>query len=296
MSLCEDFLEYLKTERNRSDETIKNYASALKGFEEFFQGLDNSLTWCTITSDIVREWIIYLADGKHMKNGSINVDLTALRTFYHYLKKIGVATHNPMTRVIGPKKEKLLPAFVKESDMDKLLDGVFPDSYEGALEKTVLAALYMTGMRQAELQRLQDNDIDFIAKQIKVVGKGNKQRFIPFGHELEECLTEYMRKRNETIPGVKERLFVNARGKAMGYPLLNRIVKSNLARITTISKKTPHVLRHSFATSLLNNHADLVSIQHLLGHADLHTTEVYTHLSFEELKKEYNSAHPRNKK
>ncbi len=296
MPLCEDFLEYLKAERNKSDETIKNYGTALRQFEEFCESLGEGLTWNTVTGDVVREWIVYLADERHLKNGTINVNLSALRTFYHYLKRIGEVTLNPMLRIEGPKKDKHLPVFVREKDMDSLLDGPFPSSYRGCLERTVLSALYMTGMRKSEIQSLQDSDVDFVSKQIKVTGKRNKQRLIPFGPELEECLREYMGKRNEKFPSGAGRLFVSERGKPMGNKVLADIVRLYLSKVTTLSKKTPHVLRHSFATAMLNNHADLVSIQKLLGHADLHTTEVYTHLSFEELKNEYENAHPRSKK
>lgn len=295
MSLCEDFLEYLGAERNKSDNTIRNYAYALSQFEEFFESLGEEITWTTVRSDVVREWVIYLIDERHLSKSTVNLFLSALRTFYHYLKGIGVVTLNPMQRIEGPKKEKTLPVFVRETEMDELLDGTFPDTFRGHLDKAVLSVLYMTGIRKSEILALRDNDVDFISKQIKVTGKGDKQRLIPFGPELEVCLREYMASRNETVSAGVERLFVNERGRSMGSELLADIVRMYLSKVTTLSKKSPHVLRHSFATALLNNRADLVSIQKLLGHANLHTTEIYTHLSFEELKSEYANAHPRNK-
>ena len=295
MSECEAFLEYLKSERNKSEHTIKSYETSLQQFEEFFGSLDNELTWSTVTGDIVREWIIYLADSQKLSKNSINARLSALKTFYHYLKRIGVETLNPMLRIEGPKKDKILPSFVKEAEMDRLLDSEFPDSFQGILEKTVITLLYLTGMRRSEILSLTDRDIDLNAKQIKVTGKRNKQRLIPFGQELEDCIRTYLKARNSQFEGTGQ-LLVNAKGKPMTANGLTKIVRDNLSKVTTLKKKSPHVLRHSFATAMLNNRADLVSIQKLLGHADLHTTEVYTHLSFEDLKDVYKQAHPRSNK
>lgn len=294
MSTCEDFLEYLKSERNKSDHTIISYGISLRQFEDFFRSLGEELTWQTVMSDVVREWIIYLVDEQHLSNSSVNARLSALRTYYHYLKRVGVKTENPMLRVEGLKKQKVLPSFVREKEMDQLLDSDFPDTFEGLLQKTVMTMLYMTGMRRSELLSLEDKDIDFSAHHIKVTGKRNKQRLIPFGEELECCMKEYMSRRNGNVPAGSARFLVDSKGKSLPVGHLNKIVRENLSKVTSLKKKSPHVLRHSFATALLNNNADLVSIQKLLGHADLQTTEVYTHLSFEELKSVYRQAHPRS--
>ncbi len=293
MSACEDFLEYLKSERNKSDHTILSYGVGLRQFEDFFKSLGEELTWQNITSDVVREWVIYLVDEQHLSNSSVNARLSALRTYFHYLKRVGVKTENPMLRIEGPKKQKILPTFVKEKEMDQLLDSDFPNTFEGQLQKTVMMMLYMTGMRRSELLSLEDRDIDFGARQIKVTGKRNKQRLIPFGEELENCMRTYMSSRDNSVTVGSVRFLVDAKGNALPVSHLCKIVRENLSKVTSLHKKSPHVLRHSFATALLNNHADLVSIQKLLGHADLHTTEVYTHLSFEELKSAYRQAHPR---
>ncbi|MBQ0141901.1 MAG: tyrosine-type recombinase/integrase [Prevotellaceae bacterium] len=293
MSLCDDFLEYLKSERNKSDNTLKSYDVSLRQFEDFFESLGEGHTWQTVTRDVVQEWVIYLVDNQHYNNSSVNARLSALRTFYHYLKRVGIETANPMQLISGPKKGKVLPSFVKEKEMDVLLDSEFPDTFEGILEKTVITMLYMTGMRCSEFLALEDKDVDFYSKQIKVTGKRNKQRLIPFGQELEDCIKQYMRKRNATVPEGAQKFLVNSKGKALTYFRLSGIVKANLTKVTTMQKRSPHVLRHSFATTLLNNHADIVSIQQLLGHADLSTTEVYTHLSFDDLNNAYKQAHPR---
>ena len=295
MSLIDSFIEYLKSERNKSERTQVLYRTALEDFKAFYEGLNEGLGWESMTSDVVREWVVYLLDGKHQSNATVNLNLSALRTFYHYLKLVGVVTHNPMQRVVGPKKSKVLPVFVKEKDMDRLLDEAeFPDTYKGVLDRTIIQTFYLTGMRRAELLGLEDRDVDFVNRQIKVTGKRNKQRVIPFGDELEAALKEYLTKRNETFPEGAGKLFVSSRGKALAPSVVTKIVKDNLSRVTSVKKRSPHVLRHSFATVMLNNKADLVSIQKLLGHANLHTTEVYTHVSFEELKDAYKNAHPRS--
>ena len=296
MSLTDAFLDYLKAERNKSDRTVTLYGDALADFKMFYEGLGEGWDWNTVTSDVVREWVVYLLDNKEMKASTVNLNLSALRTFYHYLKRLGKIKQNPMARVVGPKKDKALPVFVKDGDMDRLLDEEkFDDSFSGVLERTVLLTLYLTGMRRAELVGLEDKDIDFTSSQLKVTGKRNKQRLVPFGNELETSLREYIELRDETFPErTTKKLFVSKKGVAITAEKVYQIVHNNLSRVTTLQKRSPHVLRHSFATTMLNHDADLMSIQKLLGHANLQTTEVYTHLSFEELKKAYKDAHPRS--
>lgn len=295
MPLVENFLEYLKSERNKSDKTISSYRVGLRQFEEFFESLAENITWQTVSSDVVREWVINLLDERHLDANSVNARLSALRTFYHYLKRLGIENNNPMLRIESPKKKKVLPSFVREKDMDKLLDeSEFSDDFEGKMERTVLMTLYLTGMRRAEMLALRDRDIDFCAKQIKVTGKRNKQRIIPFGEELENELRSYIALRNDTFANESPTLFVNRKGSPLNPASLTEVVKKNLSKVTSLKKRSPHVLRHTFATAMLNNHADLVSIQKILGHSNLHTTEIYTHLSFEELKEAYKNAHPRN--
>ena len=293
--LKEKFLEYFKSERNCSPLTIASYGNDLNEFEEFFEGLNESITWETVDETVVREWVINLLDDKQLENSSVNRKLSTLRSFYRYLLKIGAVDKDPMLRVVGPKKKKVLPAFIRAKEMDELIGLLESDkSYEGVLHKTVILMLYLTGMRRAELLALEDKDIDYVNKQIKVTGKRNKQRIIPFGSELEACMHEYMNVRSEQFDCGFEKLFVGVKGKPLSGSQVESIVKDNLARVTTQQKRSPHVLRHTFATAMLNNNADLVSIQKLLGHASLSTTQVYTHVSFEELKKAYQNAHPRS--
>lgn len=293
--LKEKFLEYFKSERNCSPLTVASYGSDLNEFEEFFEGLNESITWETVDETVVREWVINLLDDKKLENSSVNRKLSTLRSFYRYLLKIGAVDKDPMLRIVGPKKKKVLPVFIREKEMDELITLLESDkSYEGILHKTVILMLYLTGMRRAELLALEDKDIDYVSKQIKVTGKRNKQRIIPFGDELEACMHEYMNARSDEFGQGFEKLFISVKGKPLSESQVETIVKDNLARVTTQQKRSPHVLRHTFATAMLNNNADLVSIQKLLGHSSLNTTQVYTHVSFEELKKAYQNAHPRS--
>lgn len=293
--LIQCFLDYLKSEKNDSPLTVVSYENDLRHFEEFFVSLGEDITWLEMTDSVVREWIVYLLDQENMAPSSVNRKLSALRTFYHYLKRMGKIEVNPMLKVVGPKKHKVLPAFIQEKDMDRLLELMQEDeSLSGVRDRLIVLMFYLTGMRRAELISLRDCDVDFVNKQIKVTGKRNKQRLIPFGEELEAELKKYLELRDAEAGGKVDSFFVNDKGLAITEGQVGKIVKDNLTKVTTQKKRSPHVLRHTFATSMLNHDADLVSIQKLLGHSNLKTTEVYTHLSFEELKKVYQNAHPRS--
>ncbi len=293
--LVDSFLEYLKSERNYSQATITSYATDLVQFETFFESLNEDITWETVDSSIIREWELWLLDGEEKATTSVNRKLSVLRSFYHYLMKVGKVKANPTLKVAGPKNKKKLPVFVREKEMETLLNDMADDSsFEGRRDRLILLMFYLTGMRRAELLALQDADVDFGRKQIKVLGKRNKQRMIPFGAELETVMSEYMELRNATFSGRQDFFFVGDDGLQLTANEVARIVRDNLAKVTTQQKRSPHVLRHSFATALLNSDADLLAIQKLLGHESLKTTEVYTHLSFEELKDVYKNAHPRS--
>ena len=293
--LAEDFLEYFRTERNKSELTVLSYRKDLEEFETFFESLKENITWTNVDESVVREWVIYLMDDQHMTASSVNRKLSALRSFFHYLLRMQVVTSNPMTRITGPKKQKYLPVFVRENEMNTMLEELSrDDTYEGILSLTVILMLYLTGMRRAEILSLSDRDIDFSSKQIKVTGKRNKQRVIPFGNELESQIKRYLYAREQQFGVGFENLFINKKGTPLSKAQISEIVKRELSTVTTQQKKSPHVLRHTFATAMLNSGADLTSIQKLLGHASLATTQVYTHVSFEELKNAYQNAHPRS--
>lgn len=290
----DSFLEYLEAERNYSLATIESYAKDLAEFQDFMEGQNPDASWASAQSDDVREWVIYLLDEQRLAASSVNRKLSALRSFYKYLRRMGRVSVNPMEKVTAPKKRKPLPHFVRESEMDRLLELTKEDrSFMGIRDRLVLMVFYETGIRRAELLGMTDASVDLAARQIKVTGKRNKQRIVPFGEELAREFEAYLNAREE-LQGVKDpMLFVNENGAAVTESQVSNLVKKYLSMVTTIEKKSPHVLRHSFATAMLNNHADLTSIQKLLGHESVATTEIYTHVSFEDLKSEYKNAHPR---
>lgn len=288
-------MEYLKSERGDSPLTVEAYANDLAEFQKFLDGQGKAWQWTTVEADDIREWVICLLDGEKLSATSVRRKLSALRTYYRYLRRMGWVSANPMEKVVAPKKKRKLPSFVREAEMDRLLEMTAEDrTYKGIMERLVLMMFYETGIRRAELLGLTDASVDLSAKQIKVTGKRNKQRLVPFGGELEREIRAYIKARNEHF-GLEAfpAFFVCVNGKPMNEGTVSHIVKTHLAKVTTAEKKSPHVLRHSFATAMLNNHADLGSIQKLLGHESVATTEIYTHVSFEDLKSAYKTAHPR---
>ena len=291
----DSFLKYLAAERNYSSATIGSYAKDLSMFQEFLEEQNPNASWTAVEAEDVREWVIYLMDEQKMAASSVNRRLSAMRSFYKYLRRVGRVSINPMEKVVAPKKKRPLPYYVRESEMDRLLELTAEDrSFKGIRDRLVLMMFYETGIRRAELLGMTDASVDLVTKQIKVTGKRNKQRIIPFGEELESEIKAYQIAREETLgQRTFPALFVTEKGTAMNEKQVFKIVKENLSKVTTIKKRSPHVLRHSFATAMLNNKADLTSIQKLLGHESVSTTEIYTHVSFEELKSEYKNAHPR---
>lgn len=291
--LIDAFLEYLRYERNYSEKTIVSYGTDLREFERYLEKTEVELDVTQAHADHVRNWIFTLMDVGRAAT-SVNRKLSSLRSFYRFLLRKKRITVNPMTKVVGPKQKRSLPSFVREKDMDRLLDELlYEDNFEGCRDRIIMEALYATGMRLSELIGLNDADVDFSARLIKVTGKRNKQRLIPFGDELAKGMLVYIKVRNEAFPEGTEAFFVLKSGKRM-YPMqVYRLVRRNLSKVVTLRKRSPHVLRHTFATAMLNDNAELRAVQELLGHESLATTEIYTHATFEELKKVYEQAHPR---
>ncbi|CCY92953.1 tyrosine recombinase XerC 2 [Bacteroides sp. CAG:1076] len=291
--LKESFLKYLRFEKNYSDDTIVSYGTDLSKFEEYFKTVDENLDFAAVDADIVRGWVLSLMEGGCTAT-TVNRKLSSLRSFYRYLLRQGVVSVDPLMKVTGPKKKKPLPVFVKDADMARLLDDTaFDAGFEGVRDRLILEMFYETGIRRSELINLTDADVDLYAKQIKVTGKRNKQRLIPFGDELKEDIEAYLSAKKDFLPDGGGAFFVRKNGKALYPYLVYLLVKRNLSKVVSLKKRSPHVLRHTFATSMLNNHAELEAVKELLGHESLTTTEVYTHTTFEELKKVYEQAHPR---
>ena len=291
--MVDKFLDYLLFERNYSKRTIVSYGEDLKAFESYFKDLDDRLSWESIDSDIIRDWMESMMDKGNTAT-SINRRLSALRSLYRFALSHHLVEKDPVHKLNGPKKEKPLPYFLKEREMNQLLDQVaWSDSYKDVYARTIILTFYETGMRLSELTGLKEKDVDFHEMQMKVTGKRNKQRIIPFGEELKSTLLSYINVRDKNIVRLSDEVFLDEKGNKMKDAHVRYVVKKWLPKVCTLKKHSPHVLRHSFATSMLNNRAGLESVKQLLGHKSLETTEVYTHTTFEQLKKVYISAHPR---
>ena len=291
--LIESFLQYLQYEKNYSSHTVGGYGNDLFQFKQFVCG-EEEFDPKGIDTLIVRRWIVSLM-GENYSPLSVNRKLSSLKSFFKYLCRYNYIETSPVKNVVGPKTSKPLPCFVKEAEMNNLFSDLDGDhSFEGMRDKAILDVFYTTGMRCAELVGLKDEDVDFNAGLIKVTGKRNKQRLIPFSDKLKESIHLYLSGRQEDVESVVGGwLFVRRNGKPLSNSIVYGIVSKRLSEIPSLSKKSPHILRHTFATSMLNNGADLNAVKELLGHASLSSTEIYTHTTFEELKKTYHQAHPR---
>ena len=289
----ENFLNYLQFELNRSALTVSSYGDDLHAFEAYFKAIDIELSWESIDSDIIRDWMESRMD-KGNSATSINRRLSALRSFYRYALVRNLVSKDPVRGITGPKRSKPLPQFLREAEMDRLLDDIpRGETYKEVRDYTIIMMFYQTGMRLGELIGLDDAHVDFDNKQVKVTGKGNKQRIIPFADELFGVLQNYLQLRNQEVECKSAALFLTDKGERMTRSGVRYIVKKGLSKVSTLKKRSPHVLRHTFATAMLNNSAGLESVKKLLGHESLSTTEIYTHTTFEQLKKVYEDAHPR---
>ena len=291
----EAFLDYLRYERNYSERTIGEYGDDLRFFEDYCRRLEGSPRWEDVDADMVRGWMEEMMD-RGQKAPSVRRRLSALRSFYKLGLRRGLVERDPAHGVTGPKKEKPLPQFVREKDMQRLLDDMAWDDscYKDVRARTILLLFYETGIRVSELVGLNDEMVDEAGMQLKVTGKRDKQRLVPFGEELLTAVRKYKALRDKCVERVEEGLLLTEKGRRMSVKQVQKEVRERLALVTTMKKKSPHVLRHSFATAMLNNGAGLESVRQLLGHESLATTEIYTHTTFEQLKKVYEEAHPRS--
>ena len=291
--MINQFLNYLRYERSASSQTVQTYEESLREFESYISLRDSGLSLQAVHADLIRDWMESLMD-KGNTASTINKKLSALRSFYRFSLKRGLVEKDPAHVVTGPKKSKPLPQFLREGEMDKLLDQLeWGNDYKDVRARTILLLLYEAGLRRSELTGLNDSNIDFNERQLKVTGKRNKQRIIPFGEELAEALSKYIAMRDEQFENSEGAVFLDDKGGRITGAQVYNIVRKNLSLVTSLKKRSPHVLRHSFATAMLNNGAGLESIKNLLGHESVSTTEIYTHTTFEQLKRVYKEAHPR---
>jgi len=292
MTRIENFLIYLQAEKRYASHTIKAYKNDLNQFHAFCQEEDKE--GMDLHFRTMRSWVVHLMDSGYSSR-SVHRKLTSLRTYCKYLIRLGELDSNPLDRVLKPKLNKRVPAFVEEAKMDQLLDEFeFGDDFKGARNRLVLDLLYQTGMRRSELIHLSTGALNLPGSSLKVAGKRNKERIIPLNAGLTQSIGHYLQIRKDVVQNPEEdRLIVTERGTPVYDKLIYRIVSKYLALVTTLDKKSPHVLRHTFATHMLNSGADLNAIKELLGHANLSATQVYTHNTFKKLKSIYNQAHPR---
>ena len=292
--MVSSFLKYLQYEKRYSPHTIQSYHSDLLQFEAFLSEIDEKLVIQEADYQVLRSWIISLMEDG-LEPRSVNRKMASLRAFYKFILKEGIISTDPSRKLKGVKIPRKLPSFVKESELMELLDGAsFEDSFQGYREKVILELLYGTGIRLSELINLKQNQIDSFEKVIKVMGKRNKERIIPFNSELGKTIEDYKKHRDKEIGSLNSdtTLLLTDSGEPT-YPMfIYRIVKKNL-QLTSADKKNPHILRHSFATHLLNKGADLNAVKDLLGHSSLAATQVYTHNTIEKLKSVHKQAHPK---
>ena len=271
----------------------------MEAFKRFYEAIDKDLTWAEMPADIIRQWVVEMMDNGNAAT-SVRRRLSSLRSFYKFLLRRKLVTRDPVHNMPGPKVEKKLPAYVRETEMDRLFDGdFFGQDYQGCRDRMILLTFYSTGIRLSELVGLAEKDVDLDQMQLKVTGKRNKQRIIPYGDEFGDSLRNYLAEREAYAKqrGSDETaIFLDERsGQRMRPAKVRGIVKKYLSQVTTQQRNSPHVLRHTFATAMLNHKADLQSVKELLGHESLSTTEIYTHTTFEQLKEMYKLAHPRAK-
>lgn len=294
--ITDDFLRYLEAEKDASPLTVRTYGEAINDYLEYLGRLEGNISPEDADGDIVRGWVESMVERGYKATNTCK-KLSAVKSLYRYALRKGIIECDPAHNVPGPKKQKTLPVFLRETEAEELFDGLQWDmsNIKDVRARTLLLMLYSTGMRRAEIISLRDKDVSLARREVKVTGKRRKQRIIPLGQEMIDALTLYQQMRDEEIPVADdtEALFRNDKGRQMTDAQVYGMVKKYLSLVTTQKKRSPHVMRHSFATAMLNHDAKLGSVQKLLGHESLNTTQIYTHVTFEELKRTYSKAHPR---
>ena len=291
--IIQPFLNYLKFEKRYSRHTVISYETDLISFFDYITTQYGEMSLGQLSHGYIRSWLASLKD-EGLTGKSINRKISALKSFFKYQLKTGEVKQSPMTRVIAPKNEKRLPSFVADKDIRTLFEHVaFPEGWQGSTERLLLLVFYHTGMRLSELIQLKDSQVNAASHSLKILGKGNKERIVPVSPELMKAIKEYQQERAKQFEVDQAYLFLNEKGKPLAPRAVYTIVKKYLSLVTTVEKRSPHVLRHSFATHLTNNGADLNAIKELLGHSSLAATQVYTHNSIEKLKNIYKKAHPK---
>ncbi len=290
----QSFLDYLTFQKRYSQHTVVSYKNDLSNFFVFINGQFGELSLREISPSFVRSWLAYLK-GEGMESKSINRKISALKSFFKFHLKAGELEISPMTAIISPKNKKRLPQYVDEKGINILFQHIeFPDTWQGKTERLILELFYHTGIRQAELVGLKESQIDRSNCQIKVLGKGNKERVIPVNNELMNLIKEYTSGKRTNFEVFDDQyVLVNKKGEKLYPKYVYNIVRQYLSKVTTIEKRSPHVMRHTFATHLMNNGADINAVKELLGHSSLAATQIYTHNTIDKLKDIYKKTHPK---
>lgn len=293
MDYRESFFNYLKFEKRSSSHTVVAYKIDLDQFVQFCVEVVGEFNVKKVDAKVVRNWIVQLMEND-LSARSVNRKITTLKSFFKFLLREQIVENNPANHLTLPKIRKKLPNFVDEKNLNHLLDdGFFTQDFIGVRDKMIITLLYGTGIRLAELLQLKESDVDTNNCLIKVLGKGKKERIIPYPTSINQLFGQYLKEKEIKIGFKTERLLVTDKGKPVYEKLIYRVVKNNLAKVTLLEKKSPHVLRHTYATHLLNKGADLNAVKELLGHSNLAATQIYTHTTFEKLHNIYKQAHPR---
>lgn len=298
MHVTDSFLTYLQSEKRYSIHTVSAYCNDLNQFTAYLDCQYDGLKIEKANHHQIRSWIVKMMEEK-VSNRSIRRKLASLNSFYKHLNRIGLITSNPIKKVISPKIKVQLPSFIRSSEMEELLTRFdFGEGFEASRDKLIIELFYTTGIRRSELLNLKISDVNMFQDVIKVLGKGNKQRVVPISHHSKNMIPDYLNFRQQVLLESGEAspyFFITSKGRKVYPELIYRIVTKHLKHVSTNAKKNPHILRHSFATSLLNNGADINVIKEILGHSNLQATQIYTHNTNENLKSIYKQAHPRAK-
>lgn len=293
---CISFLNYIRYEKNYSEKTMSSYASDLGEYEDFIMRKTGEFDPLHPDIDLVRSWMTEMGKN-HLSVATIKRRVSCVRSFCKYLRRHNLIESNPLTLLPSPKVPKTLPVWIPEEQMDFVLDKIeYGQDFDGVRDHLLIDLLYSTGMRRSEAAGLKDADVDVSAMQLKVTkGKGNKQRLIPFGQELKTLIEMYRERRNAEVGGPTEMLFTDIDGNGLNPDKVTNIAHKYLSQLDKLPRRGAHVLRHSFATNMLAEGADLMAVKELLGHASLESTEIYTHLTPKDLIENYKQAHPRAK-